>query len=133
VAESAATVSTIRRKIREGKYPIAELVDQIRRKGTHYMNKSWVSEDAIWVSTFAPINFPTCPNEPGYNSGAGCNATISLPTSQGFKSRHPFRMREDASFRTPGCASRPRALELNAFGVREVVVVARLAEKCGQT
>jgi prepilin-type processing-associated H-X9-DG protein len=40
------------------------------------------------VSTFGPINYPTCPNEPGFSTAQGCNNDQSNPTSQGFKSRH---------------------------------------------
>jgi prepilin-type N-terminal cleavage/methylation domain-containing protein/prepilin-type processing-associated H-X9-DG protein len=65
------------------------LMGEIRPVCGVYTNKSWVSEDALWVSTFGPINFPTCPGEPGYSSAAGCNSQTSHPTSQGFKSRHP--------------------------------------------
>jgi prepilin-type N-terminal cleavage/methylation domain-containing protein len=51
-------------------------------------NRSWVADDVLWISTLGPINYPTCPGEPGYSAGPGCNADISTPTSNAFKSKH---------------------------------------------
>ena len=65
------------------------LMGEIRPKCGDYTIKSWVSEDAFWVSTLGPINYPTCPGAPGYSSGPGCNSEVAKPTSQGFKSLHP--------------------------------------------
>lgn len=51
----------------------------------------WADSEALWFSTTAPINFPTCPNEngnPGGNGGAGCRNVYSWNTSMGFKSQH---------------------------------------------
>jgi prepilin-type N-terminal cleavage/methylation domain-containing protein/prepilin-type processing-associated H-X9-DG protein len=64
------------------------LMGEIRPLCSRYTSKSWVSEDTLWVSTFGPINYPTCPNEPGFSTAQGCNNDQSNPTSQGFKSRH---------------------------------------------
>lgn len=65
------------------------LMGEIRAQCGYYTRKGWASEDSLWVSTFAPINYPTCPGERGYSDDAGCNGILSYPTSQGFKSCHP--------------------------------------------
>jgi prepilin-type processing-associated H-X9-DG protein len=43
-----------------------------------------------FVATTAPINFPTCPNQPpGQTATLDCYHYDNWQTSQGFKSRHP--------------------------------------------
>ena len=57
--------------------------------GDHHRG-GWKNANALWTATAAPINFPTCPNEPpGFEGTDGCNANGNWQTSQGFKSRHP--------------------------------------------
>jgi prepilin-type processing-associated H-X9-DG protein len=43
--------------------------------------------DAMWFATTAPINYPTCPGEPGYQLSA-CNDEAHWGAAQGFKSLH---------------------------------------------
>lgn len=57
--------------------------------GAPCTSKSWVSDDALWVGTLGPINYPTCPGEPGFVNGPGCKNTTSRPTSHAIKSKHP--------------------------------------------
>ncbi|MCC6510430.1 MAG: DUF1559 domain-containing protein [Pirellulaceae bacterium] len=64
------------------------LMGEIRPVCGDYTQRPWVDEDAFWVGTLGPINFPTCPGEPGYNAGPGCNGITSRPCSQAFKSKH---------------------------------------------
>jgi prepilin-type N-terminal cleavage/methylation domain-containing protein/prepilin-type processing-associated H-X9-DG protein len=52
----------------------------------HQWASDWAHANGLWFATTAPINFPTCPNEPGY--GTVCNLTNDWNTSMGFKSRH---------------------------------------------
>lgn len=54
--------------------------------GDHLTN-SWATSNAHWITTSAPINYKTCPNEPGY-TGTGCNVQSNWVTSHGFKSQH---------------------------------------------
>lgn len=60
---------------------------EIRPKCGDHHNEGWFHSNALWTATTAPINFPTCENEPGYQADS-CNAKNNWMTSQGFKSRH---------------------------------------------
>lgn len=51
-----------------------------------HVNNGWFHNNAIWVATTAPINFPTCPGDPGLP--LGCHLSNNWMTSQGFKSKH---------------------------------------------
>ena len=64
------------------------LMGEIRPLCGDYTMRSWVDDDAFWVGTLGPINYATCPGEPGYNAGPGCNGITSRPCSQAFKSKH---------------------------------------------
>jgi prepilin-type N-terminal cleavage/methylation domain-containing protein/prepilin-type processing-associated H-X9-DG protein len=49
----------------------------------------WASSEGMWYGTAAPINFPTCPDFPGYGSDPTCRQRSSnWNASFGFKSRH---------------------------------------------
>lgn len=57
--------------------------------GDHHRG-GWMNANALWTATTAPINYPTCPDEPpGFPGTDGCNADGNWQTSQGFKSLHP--------------------------------------------
>ena len=57
--------------------------------GDHHRG-GWRNSNALWTSTRAPINYPTCPGEPpGFAGTDGCHADANWQTSQGFKSKHP--------------------------------------------
>ncbi len=47
----------------------------------------WMHVDSMWFATTAPINYPTCPGEPGYQQST-CNDEAHWGAAQGFKSRH---------------------------------------------
>ena len=67
------------------------LMGEIRPYCGDHHRYGWMNPNALWTATTAPINFPTCPDEPpGTGSGAyTCNHFGNWQTSQGFKSRHP--------------------------------------------
>jgi hypothetical protein len=51
-------------------------------------------DNSLWVGTTAPINYPSCPGEPGYdavNVGGGGPGGLDAKwgCEQGFKSCHP--------------------------------------------
>lgn len=50
--------------------------------------QGWVYSDALWMATTGPINFPTCPNDPGYNTSPCTQNGGNWNTTMGFKSRH---------------------------------------------
>lgn len=52
----------------------------------HILHHGWSTGNALWVATTAPINFPTCPNDPALADN--CHRSDTWNTSQGFKSRH---------------------------------------------
>ncbi len=64
------------------------LLGEIRPMCGQWTWQSWVRENNAWVGTLGPINYPNCPNEPGYVRGPGCNEERSTPTASGFKSKH---------------------------------------------
>jgi prepilin-type N-terminal cleavage/methylation domain-containing protein/prepilin-type processing-associated H-X9-DG protein len=67
------------------------LMGEVRPEcGDHMRTGSFSNPNALWTATTAPINYPTCPNEPpGFEGTDGCNAVGNWQTSQGFKSKHP--------------------------------------------
>jgi prepilin-type N-terminal cleavage/methylation domain-containing protein len=50
--------------------------------------QGWVYSDALWVGTVPPINFPTCPNDTGYNLTPCTQNGGNWNTTMGFKSKH---------------------------------------------
>lgn len=50
--------------------------------------QGWVYSDALWMATTAPINFPTCPNDPGFGSSPCRQNSGNWNTTMGFKSKH---------------------------------------------
>jgi type II secretory pathway pseudopilin PulG len=65
---------------------------EVRPKCSWHMRDGWMHMNALWTATSAPINYPSCPNEPGFDS---VNTNIQVNwggkwgSEQGFKSRHP--------------------------------------------
>jgi hypothetical protein len=47
----------------------------------------WAWPESIWYATTAPINFPTCPNDPGYGT-TPCYNSAAWNAAFGFKSKH---------------------------------------------
>ncbi len=80
---------------RDGWYPkLSEVPDglsntifmgETRPECSDHEQSSWASVNAHWITTTAPINFMTCPQN---NSGLPCNATNNWMTSMGYKSVH---------------------------------------------
>jgi prepilin-type processing-associated H-X9-DG protein len=70
---------------------------EVRPKCSWWLRGGWMNINSLWVGTTAPLNFPTCPGEPGYvpyttSNGAqnspACRDEFSGANSQGFKSLH---------------------------------------------
>ena len=50
----------------------------------------WMGDNAMWIATTAPINFPTCPGQYLYSHpDTGCNGDNEWAEEMGFKSAHP--------------------------------------------
>jgi prepilin-type processing-associated H-X9-DG protein len=49
----------------------------------------WTLSEGLWFATTAPINYPTCRDEPKVFGGLGGNWELDFNTAMGFKSRHP--------------------------------------------
>ena len=62
------------------------LMGEVRPDCSDHINNGWFHNNALWVATTPPINFPTCPESPALPDQ--CNQTNTWNTSQGFKSQH---------------------------------------------
>jgi prepilin-type N-terminal cleavage/methylation domain-containing protein len=62
------------------------MMGEVRPECSDHVNNGWFHNNALWVATTAPINFPTCPNSPA--RADNCHLNNALNTSQGFKSQH---------------------------------------------
>ena len=63
------------------------MAGEIRSWCGDHTRASWAHANALWISTVAPINFNTCPDQPGFGA-TPCNQLDSWNTSLGFKSKH---------------------------------------------
>lgn len=65
------------------------LMGEIRMSCNLYSPWGWAWPESLWYATTAPINFPTCPNDPGFDSNP-CFTNISTNWNAifGFKSEH---------------------------------------------
>ena len=62
---------------------------EIRPKCGAHTRDGWMSWNSLWIATSAPINYPTCPDEPGYDSvNTASSAPGKYALEQGFKSAH---------------------------------------------
>jgi prepilin-type N-terminal cleavage/methylation domain-containing protein/prepilin-type processing-associated H-X9-DG protein len=62
---------------------------EIRPECCTIFRDGWMHLNAMWVMTTPPINYPTCPDEPGYDSApSSCHSETSWGRAMGFKSRH---------------------------------------------
>jgi prepilin-type N-terminal cleavage/methylation domain-containing protein/prepilin-type processing-associated H-X9-DG protein len=78
---------------------IAEITDgtsntialgEVRPKCSWHLWDGWMHINAhSWIGTTAPINYPTCENEKGYDPDDVCHRPDGWGAAQGFKSRHP--------------------------------------------
>jgi prepilin-type processing-associated H-X9-DG protein len=48
----------------------------------------WVAGDSLWVCVTPPMNFPTCPNDPGFGVSPCTQNAGNWNTTMGFKSKH---------------------------------------------
>ena len=62
-------------------------IGEMRAKCALHARDGWMHVDSMWFATTAPINYPTCPGEPGYQQSS-CNDEAHSGAAQGFKSRH---------------------------------------------
>jgi prepilin-type N-terminal cleavage/methylation domain-containing protein len=62
------------------------LMGEVRPECSDHVNNGWFHNNALWVATTAPLNFPTCPQDPALADGCHRNSTYN--SSQGFKSQH---------------------------------------------
>ena len=62
------------------------LMGEVRPDCSDHVGNGWFHNNAIWVATTAPINFPTCPDSPVLPDN--CHMNWNWNTSQGFKSQH---------------------------------------------
>jgi len=54
-----------------------------------YAPWGWSWPESLWYGTTAPINFPTCPGQPGYGTNpCFSNANTNWNAAFGFKSKH---------------------------------------------
>lgn len=71
------------------------MIGEVRPKCSWHLWDGWMHINAnSWIATTAPINYPTCPGEPGYAKGTCENAgndggREAWSSAQGFKSLHP--------------------------------------------
>ena len=63
-------------------------IGEMRSKCSLHARDGWMHLDGAWFATTAPINYPTCPGEPGYQLST-CNDEAHWGAAQGFKSLHP--------------------------------------------
>lgn len=73
------------------------LMGEVRPRCSWHLRDGWMHPNSHWIGTSAPINYPTCPGEAGYDA-ALCGPADSTTwngnhgkwgAEQGFKSRHP--------------------------------------------
>ena len=62
------------------------LMGEVRPDCSDHIDNGWEHVNALWCATTAPINFPTCPNDPVLPDN--CHMKNNWNTSQGFKSQH---------------------------------------------
>ncbi len=61
-------------------------IGEIRPKCSLHARDGWMGINSLWFTTTTPINYPSCPDEPGYVAPA--NIFEQCGIEQGFKSMH---------------------------------------------
>lgn len=65
-------------------------IGEVRPRCAWHLWDGWMHINSnSWIGTTAPINYPTCENEPGYDPNDRCHRPDGWGAAQGFKSRHP--------------------------------------------
>jgi prepilin-type N-terminal cleavage/methylation domain-containing protein/prepilin-type processing-associated H-X9-DG protein len=63
------------------------MMGEIRQTCSPYSTWGWTHSESLWYATNAPINYNSCPDNPGYNTANPCmNGCFN--TAYGFKSKH---------------------------------------------
>ena len=67
---------------------------EVRPTCSWHLRDGWMKPNSVWCATTAPINYPTCPGEPGYSSPPCGDPDQPWDWTrwcleQGFRSRHP--------------------------------------------
>ena len=72
------------------------MIGEVRPKCSWTLRAGWMHVNAnTWFATTPPINYPTCPDEPGYGGPGTCEnpgaegGQHAWSSAQGFKSTHP--------------------------------------------
>jgi prepilin-type N-terminal cleavage/methylation domain-containing protein/prepilin-type processing-associated H-X9-DG protein len=79
------------RDIRDGTSNTIAL-GEVRPRCSWHVRDGWMHINSLWIATSAPINYPSCPGEPGFdavNTDINGNWYGKWGCEQGFKSRHP--------------------------------------------
>ncbi|MCA9188575.1 MAG: DUF1559 domain-containing protein [Planctomycetales bacterium] len=77
------------RDIKDGTSKTIALGEIIPKCGWHARD-GWMHVNSLWYATSCPINHPTCPDEPGYDTACSPgNGNWEWACDMGFKSRHP--------------------------------------------
>ena len=65
-------------------------IGEIRPLCGWHTRDGWMGDNALWIATTAPINFPTCPGDIFYTPPtAGNQGDAQWVREMGFKSAHP--------------------------------------------
>ena len=65
-------------------------IGEVRPKCSAHVRDGWMAVNSLWIATSAPINYPTCPDEPGFDAvnTSLSNVLAKCGVEQGFKSAH---------------------------------------------
>jgi prepilin-type N-terminal cleavage/methylation domain-containing protein/prepilin-type processing-associated H-X9-DG protein len=65
-------------------------IGEIRPKCSMHARDGWMGVNSLWFTTTTPINYPSCPDEPGYDTATVASGILAqCSIEQGFKSTHP--------------------------------------------
>jgi prepilin-type N-terminal cleavage/methylation domain-containing protein/prepilin-type processing-associated H-X9-DG protein len=65
------------------------LLGEMMPKCSWHAQDGWMHFNSLWNATSAPLNYPTCPGEPGYDSSIDVDWPNRWGREQAFRSRHP--------------------------------------------
>jgi prepilin-type processing-associated H-X9-DG protein len=64
-------------------------VGEMRPKCSWHAADGWMHFNSLWNATSAPMNYPSCPGEPGFDAVLTNNFAGKWAIEQAFRSRHP--------------------------------------------